>query len=145
MGMTAEQKADYLKSGGRHCPYCKSQNLDGEVTRYDHDDPEQDVTCLDCGKSWTDILGPIDVSDGDELDYPLEPLNLSIVMSLCALDVGFDLKQHPEIGIDASEIEDGDRIVYDHSNGKREVLLWDSEVSPLFLRAQGYRNRFIVE
>lgn len=61
--ITAKARAKYLENRGRHCPFCNSGTIEGEVTRYEYDDPTQEVKCLECGKRWLDTLGPVDVEE----------------------------------------------------------------------------------
>lgn len=66
--LTKEQIKQYLDGHGNRCPYCNSTNIDGGITRYECDDPTQEVDCLDCKKCWTDILGPIGLIEEGEVD-----------------------------------------------------------------------------
>ena len=50
-----EQITKYVKNQGTRCPYCDSDQLDGEDMNWDI--PLcQSISCIDCGKSWQDVL-----------------------------------------------------------------------------------------
>ena len=53
--LTDKQKADYIQSGGVCCPYCGSDQIEGDS--YDHQEGcvTQEICCLSCDKSWTDV------------------------------------------------------------------------------------------
>ena len=52
--LSPEQKADYLASGGQHCPFCKSEDIAGTDLDYGQE-LLQKCECMDCGKHWTDV------------------------------------------------------------------------------------------
>ena len=58
-----DAKQSYLESEGRHCPYCNSQNIDSGLVHLEGDGFEADVSCNDCGKSWRDVYGLVDVEE----------------------------------------------------------------------------------
>ncbi len=43
---------EYFRTG--HCPYCGSENIEGQSIDIDGDTAEQEVGCNDCNKSWYD-------------------------------------------------------------------------------------------
>lgn len=75
--LTDEQYVKKAKKGGCCCPFCGSDNLDGEGVDVGKASATQEVTCQDCNASWYDeyqltgytvINGPQtdDEEDGDE-------------------------------------------------------------------------------
>ena len=59
--LTAEQIAAYI-ADPYHCPYCGSDNIEGEVALFD-DAITQDISCLSCGRRWRDVLKPAEVQE----------------------------------------------------------------------------------
>ncbi len=52
--MTKEQKK-YVKSGGIHCPFCDSDEIDSRgCVQTDLGIAWQDIECLACHATWTD-------------------------------------------------------------------------------------------
>jgi transcription elongation factor Elf1 len=62
--LTKEQKNNYLKTGGVHCPYCGSERLD--VDPFDGEGSYQPVTCGVCDKEWRDIYQLVDIEEVDD-------------------------------------------------------------------------------
>jgi len=62
--LTTEQKDQYLSNNGAMCPFCQSDNIEGDTLQSDGD-VWQNVRCLDCGREWQDIytLTAIDQPD----------------------------------------------------------------------------------
>ncbi len=62
--VTAAMVQEYLRKGGVGCLFCGSTNIEGGS--YDYESPElgQQVRCLECGRSWTDVyvLARVEVS-----------------------------------------------------------------------------------
>jgi hypothetical protein len=50
---------EYFRNGC--CPYCGSENLEGEGVNIDGDTAEQEVGCNDCNRSWYDKYSLIGV------------------------------------------------------------------------------------
>lgn len=50
--MTTEQ---YVETGGTRCPFCRSQNCEGEPVEFDAGYALQEVGCNDCGRAWRDV------------------------------------------------------------------------------------------
>ena len=59
--LTFQRKADYLKAGGNHCPYCGSKSISGSHLEIDGQDAWQEVTCSACGMDWRDVYRLADV------------------------------------------------------------------------------------
>jgi hypothetical protein len=61
---TEEVKADYLKSGGGHCPYCRSKDISAtEPVDMDGDNGGQVIECFECEKRWMDIVSLTDICE----------------------------------------------------------------------------------
>ena len=45
----------YLASGGLNCPVCGKDNLEGDSIDISKAGSSQEVYCLDCESSWTDL------------------------------------------------------------------------------------------
>lgn len=45
----------YLKAKGVRCPYCGSEDLNAGGVEVDAGEALQDVRCLSCDESWTDV------------------------------------------------------------------------------------------
>ena len=62
--LTSQQKAQYLSNNGAMCPFCQSDDIEGDTLQSDGD-VWQNVRCLDCGRVWQDIytLTAIDQPD----------------------------------------------------------------------------------
>ena len=64
--MDAKQRQRYLESKGSRCPFCNSNDIQGEVTisSSDYDESyEQPIYCNECGKTWKDIYTLTDVEE----------------------------------------------------------------------------------
>jgi transcription elongation factor Elf1 len=59
--LTLEQKAAYLADPD-HCPFCNSANIEGEAVDFS-DGVSQDVSCVDCGHRWTDVLKVVEIKE----------------------------------------------------------------------------------
>ena len=61
----SDAKESYLESGGYHCPFCDSQNIDSGPIHSDGENFVADVKCLEkhCGKTWRDIYRISDVEE----------------------------------------------------------------------------------
>jgi transposase-like protein len=46
--------AQHVKDHGAHCPFCSSDEIEGDGVEIDGGDAYQDVTCNDCGAEWSD-------------------------------------------------------------------------------------------
>ena len=48
--------AEYIGTGGGHCPFCGSENIEGSGhNELDGDNCWNEVECSNCGKRWNDI------------------------------------------------------------------------------------------
>ena len=75
--LTQNNIEDYIKENCNRCPFCDSQDIDGQSWDYDEGRVSQEVICLECGGCWEDIYSlcdmrviynpgkPKDVKDGD--------------------------------------------------------------------------------
>lgn len=61
MKLTKEQKKDYLKVSGNHCPYCRSHDICGDHVEVNDGGAWQEVVCMECERRWTDIYKLIDI------------------------------------------------------------------------------------
>ena len=52
--VTKEKLAEYLASGGAHCPFCGSPNPEGQDCTFDKGILEQEMGCPECQENWTD-------------------------------------------------------------------------------------------
>jgi hypothetical protein len=60
--MTKEQLNDYISSGGKICPYCGEEDLQGITTVSVNDGVGiQVVECFTCKKTWNDIYKLINI------------------------------------------------------------------------------------
>ena len=62
MPLTNKQKKAYLKHSHR-CPFCKSENIEGEAVEIDDGIAWQPIRCLDCNKNWSDLYKLIGVEE----------------------------------------------------------------------------------
>ena len=60
-------KEKYLRSDGMLCPYCESNNLDGEEEDDEHITTiTRIVSCINCGKHWRDVYTLTDIEELDD-------------------------------------------------------------------------------
>jgi len=60
---------EYMKSGGSHCPYCKSTSLEGQGSpQIDGAEVTQEIECLNCHKSWHDLYSLTGIFSAKETD-----------------------------------------------------------------------------
>ena len=53
---TNEMQADYLKSRGVHCPFCKGKDIQGSGSLdMEAGEISQVMACLGCGEKWIDL------------------------------------------------------------------------------------------
>ena len=45
----------YLQVGGLRCPFCDSDQIEGNEWNADSGSATQEVECNDCGESWLDV------------------------------------------------------------------------------------------
>jgi transcription elongation factor Elf1 len=50
-----KQKYLYLASGGVRCLNCRSPDIEGGQLTVDKGGATQDISCSNCGSSWTDL------------------------------------------------------------------------------------------
>ena len=62
--LTRRQAAAYVKDGWAHCPYCKSENIEGGSVDIEGNEAFQEVTCNDCESVWQDVFTLTDALDG---------------------------------------------------------------------------------
>lgn len=59
--LTQEQKVNYLKWHGVHCPFCDSTQIEGGSVEVNDGGAFQEVNCLDCESEWHDMYTLTDV------------------------------------------------------------------------------------
>jgi len=59
--LSDEQKRKYLSIGGVLCPYCGSDDIQGESMEINEGEAAQEVNCNDCDGQWYDIYALIRV------------------------------------------------------------------------------------
>jgi len=64
MELTTQQKQDYLKSGGSHCPFCKSDDIEA-IGGFDFEASQvwESVKCNACDSEWRDVYTLIEVEN----------------------------------------------------------------------------------
>lgn len=72
MTMTYAQKKAYLKAS-HICPYCGSDQIEGQSVDIDENGASQEVSCISCKARWEDLYKLTDVRevnppDGGTLD-----------------------------------------------------------------------------
>jgi transposase-like protein len=45
---------EYVEDGGQHCPFCRSENIQGGSLQAEGRTAWQSVSCDDCGRGWQD-------------------------------------------------------------------------------------------
>lgn len=62
--LTDEQKRQHIENGGWRCPYCGSNNVEGD--RYpdpDGSEMRHGMECNTCGRRWTNIFAISDIEE----------------------------------------------------------------------------------
>ena len=63
---------EYLRHGGGKCPFCGSENLEGQGNGdTDGSDHWEEVLCLDCHKSWNDIYTLAAYAERDDMGHEI--------------------------------------------------------------------------
>lgn len=57
------KKEEYLKNRGSKCPYCGSDQIEGESVDISSGSASQLVNCLECNSNWVDIYKLVDVEE----------------------------------------------------------------------------------
>lgn len=60
-GDTSER--GYLERGGGFCRHCGNEDLEGDNVEVNDGQAFQEVVCLECGTSWTDVYTLTHVKD----------------------------------------------------------------------------------
>ena len=64
--LSKKQKKIYIKKQGIRCPFCNSEDLEGNY-HVDMDlEIRNKVQCLDCNKFWLDVYTLTDIEDTQE-------------------------------------------------------------------------------
>lgn len=63
--ITKEQKQKYLQSRGVRCPFCESDQIEGDHIDVCAAGAYQPIYCLVCDRSWTDEYTLTDISELD--------------------------------------------------------------------------------
>ena len=68
MALTKAETDRYVKDGGVNCPYCQSDQIEGDGVEVDAGRAWQEMFCPNCEKSWTDryTLTSIEYVEGQE-------------------------------------------------------------------------------
>lgn len=53
--LTEEDRQQYIAASGQFCPYCKQHDIQGGAVDIDGNIATQEVDCLTCGETWTDV------------------------------------------------------------------------------------------
>jgi transposase-like protein len=67
--LTIEQVRAYATDSNK-CPYCASTNYDGDSGEFG-DNAGQELTCHDCGRTWTDVYALVRIVDDNGQVYNL--------------------------------------------------------------------------
>jgi len=59
--LTPEQKKAYIEGKSCHCPFCKSEDIEGGHMEVDGTGAWQEVECNSCGATWQDVYKLVDV------------------------------------------------------------------------------------
>jgi|HubBroStandDraft_4_1064222.scaffolds.fasta_scaffold2483032_1 hypothetical protein len=59
--LSDEQKQQYLLIGGVRCPYCGSEDIQGESVEINAGEAVQEVNCNACDGQWYDIYALVRV------------------------------------------------------------------------------------
>ena len=54
---------NYVEGGGVSCPFCGTQNIEGQNLEFDASCIWQKVICGDCGKRWTDTYSLVEAEE----------------------------------------------------------------------------------
>jgi len=92
--MTKDQATEYLKTGGVHCPYCKSHNIEGGSFEYDASFIWQKIKCYDCGKNWIDVHDLTSVQSLDEKGQVVEEFKAETTRLQAADDLSDAVDAH---------------------------------------------------
>ena len=57
------QKKEYLEGPNYKCPYCGEIDIEGGFVEIDGNDALQEVSCLECSKTWTDVYKRSDIRE----------------------------------------------------------------------------------
>ena len=53
--LTDEQIEEYVNCEGNRCPFCKSDDLEGNAWEADRNWATQEVKCCNCSEEWQDL------------------------------------------------------------------------------------------
>lgn len=95
MSLSDEQVVEYIRGGGKVCPYCQSADIEGGERDYGGSDLYQEVTCKSCGETWSDHyrligIGSIDAQDPADLIETLKEAQAFILANRHDLAVKAD-------------------------------------------------------
>ena len=62
--LTKAQQEKYIKNGKSQCPYCESDDIEGNNVEVDSDGCFQSCECHDCNSNWNDIYKFVGVEGG---------------------------------------------------------------------------------
>jgi len=68
--LTEAKARAYIKSGGAHCPFCKSVQTEGGPVEISGAQSIQGMWCLDCEEEWEDIFERVQVVHRIPVEIP---------------------------------------------------------------------------
>ncbi len=71
--LTAEQKANYVNNRPGNCPFCGSNEIEGDSYNYEGESVAQRITCNSCERQWDDVYTLTDVEEVESLPDPKDP------------------------------------------------------------------------
>lgn len=63
MPFTREQVKEYLKDCGLRCPYCGSDQIEGDEWNSGAGEAWQEIRCLACDKKWDDLYNLVGIEE----------------------------------------------------------------------------------
>jgi hypothetical protein len=64
--LTEEQKQAYIQGRSGGCPYCKSNNIEGDSYEMHGNCVSQPISCLDCERQWEDVYTLTGIDETEE-------------------------------------------------------------------------------
>ena len=62
-------KRDYIRNAGQMCPFCSGESLQGGFIHVDDGRAFQQVSCLECERTWQDVYRLVDAKPDDAPVY----------------------------------------------------------------------------
>jgi formate dehydrogenase maturation protein FdhE len=76
--LTLEEIEDYLSRKGTVCPFCKSDDIEGEDFSVDMNDGRLEVRCNVCNRYWHDVYRLVHVVALDEQGSEIETVIIRV-------------------------------------------------------------------